>query len=154
MKVSFDEPFPGLLSYMATSGSYFTTFAPKHHFAQYLPKYNEKADADAKAAGFENWVKAFDSYYDKWKDAETLTAHALTVPTLESHIIEVAPDTQHRVFKANPYYFKVDSSGQQLPYIDHHYERFLNLDLQMLSIMNGEADYKAQGLEPAPSIRR
>ena len=147
VKVSFDEPFPGLLTYMATSGSYFATFAPKHHFAQYLPKYNPNADADAKAAGFENWVKAFDSYYDKWKDAETLTAHALTVPTLESHIIEVEPDTQHRVFKANPYYFKVDSSGQQLPYIDHHYERFLNLDLQLLSILNGEADYKAQGLD-------
>ena len=49
---------------------------------------------------------------------ETLTAHALEVPTLESHIIEIAPDTQQRVFKANPYYFKVDSSGQQLPYID------------------------------------
>ena len=147
VKISFDQPFPGLLSYLATSGSYFTTFAPKHHFAQYLPKYNGKADADAKAAGFENWVKAFDSYYDKWKDAETLTAHALTVPTLESHIIEIEPDTQHRVFKANPYYFKVDSSGQQLPYIDHHYERFLNLDLQLLSVMNGEADYKAQGLD-------
>ena len=146
VKVSFDEPFPGLLSYIATSGSYFTTFAPKHHFAQYLPKYNPKADEEAKAAGFENWIKAFDTYYDKWKDAEALTAHALTVPTLESHIIEVEPDTQHRVFKANPYYFKVDSSGQQLPYIDHHYERFLNVDLQMLSILNGEADYKAQGL--------
>jgi peptide/nickel transport system substrate-binding protein len=146
VKISFDEPFPGLLSYMATSGSYFTPFAPKHHFAQYLPAYNSNADADAKAAGFENWIKAFDTYYDKWKDAETLTAHALTVPTLESHIIEVEPDTQHRVFKANPYYFKVDSSGQQLPYIDHHYERFLNSDLQMLSIMNGEVDYKAQGL--------
>ena len=147
VKVSFDEPFPGLLTYMATSGSYFTTFAPKHHFAKYLPKYNANADAEAKAAGFENWVKAFDSYYDKWKDSETLTAHALTVPTLESHIIEVEPDTQHRVFKANPYYFKVDSSGQQLPYIDHHYERFLNVDLQLLAIMNGEADYKAQGLD-------
>jgi peptide/nickel transport system substrate-binding protein len=146
-KLTFDEPFPGLLTYMATSGSYFATFAPKHHFAQYLPAYNQNADADAKAAGFENWIKAFDSYYDKWKDAETLTAHALTVPTLESHIIEVEPDTQRRVFKANPYYFKVDSQGQQLPYIDHHYERFLNADLQLLSVMNGEVDYKAQGLD-------
>ena len=146
VKLSFAEPFPGLLTYMATSGSYFTPFAPKHHFSKYMPAYNPNADAEAKAAGFENWVKEFDAYYDKWKDAETLTAHALTVPTLESHVLAVEPDTQHRVFKANPYYFKVDSSGQQLPYIDNQYERFLNADLQMLSILNGEVDYKAQGV--------
>ena len=28
VEVSFDAPFPGLLTYMATSGSYFSTFAP------------------------------------------------------------------------------------------------------------------------------
>ena len=147
VKLSFDEPNPGLLSYMATSGSYFTPFAPKHHFVKYLPAYNPNADAEAKAAGFENWIKEFDAYYDKWKDSETLVDHSLTVPTLESHIIEVAPNTERRVFRANPYYFKVDSSGQQLPYIEHHYERFINSDLQLLSAMNGELDYKAQGFD-------
>ena len=145
VKLSFDEPFPGLLTYMATSGSYFAPFAPKHHFAKYHLTYNPKADEEAKAAGFESWVKEFNTFYNVWKDAETLTPHALTVPTLESHIIEVDPDTQRRMFKANPYYFKVDSSGQQLPYIDHHFERFLNSDLQTLAILNGEVDYKAQG---------
>lgn len=145
VKVSFDEPFPGMLTYMATSGSYFAPFAPKHHFEKYHLAYNPKADEEAKAEGFESWVKRFNTYYNVWKDAETLTPHALTVPTLESHIIEVDPDTQRRMFKANPYYFKVDSSGQQLPYIDHHLERFLNADLQTLAILNGEVDYKAQG---------
>jgi peptide/nickel transport system substrate-binding protein len=50
------------------------------------------------------------------------------------------------VFKANPYYFKVDSLGQQLPYIDRHYERFLNSDLQLLAVLNGEVDFKLQGV--------
>ena len=145
VRLSFDEPFPGLLSYMATSGSYFAPFAPKHHFEKYHATYNPKAEEEAKAAGFESWVKEFNTFYNVWKDAETLTAHSLTVPTLESHIIEVEPDTQRRMFKANPYYFKVDSMGQQLPYIDHHLERFLNADLQILAILNGEVDYKAQG---------
>jgi len=36
-----------------------------------------------------------------------------------------APNTQRRIFAANPYYFKVDTAGQQLPYIDVHHERFL-----------------------------
>ncbi|HTN96295.1 MAG TPA: ABC transporter substrate-binding protein, partial [Nordella sp.] len=125
VELTFDEPFPGLLTYIATSGSYFALFAPKHHFMTMQPKYNPKADEDAKAAGFETWVKRFDTIYDKWMDAQALTPEALKVPTLESHVIEVNPDTQQRIFKANPYYFKVDSSGQQLPYIDRHHERFL-----------------------------
>ena len=145
--LTFDEPNPGLLTYMATSGSYFAPFAPMHHFKKMHGKYNPNADAEAKAAGFENWVKWFDTVYDKWMDAQALTAAALEVPTLESHVIELTPDTQQRVFKANPYYFKVDSSGQQLPYLDRVHERFLNADLQTLAILNGEVDFKAQGVE-------
>lgn len=145
--LSFDQPFPGLLTYMATSGSYFSPLAPRHFFEKFMPKYNPKANEDAKAAGFENWTKWFASYYQKWHDDATVSAAALEVPTLESHVIEIAPDTEQRVFKANPYYFKVDSSGQQLPYIERVHERFLNADLQTLAILNGEIDFKAQGNE-------
>ena len=149
VQLSFDEPFPGLLIYMATSGSYFSTFAPAHFFEKFMPKYNPKADDDAKTAGFEDWKKWFANYYQKYHDDGTVSAAALEVPTLESHVIEIAPDTQQRIFKANPYYFKVDSSGQQLPYIDRVHERFLNADLQLLAILNGEIDFKAQGNELA-----
>jgi peptide/nickel transport system substrate-binding protein len=147
VEVSFDSPDPGLLTYMATSGSYFSTFAPRHFFEKFMPKYNPNADADAKAAGYDDWVKWFQAYYNKWHDDATQTAAALEVPTLEAMIVEQVPDTQQRVFKANPYYIKVDSSGQQLPYIDHAHERFLTADLQVLAILNGEIDFKAQGNE-------
>ena len=155
VELKFDEPFPGLLTYMAQSGSYFSTFQPRHFYEKFMPKYNPKADEDAKAAGFEDWKKWFANYYQKWHDDGTVTAAALEVPTLEAHVVEVAPDTEQRVFKANPYYFKVDSMGQQLPYIDRVHERFLNADLQTLAIMNGEVDYKAQGneLQSYPTLK-
>jgi peptide/nickel transport system substrate-binding protein len=147
VEISFDEPFPGFLTYMATSGSYFSTFAPRHFFEKFMPRYNPNANADAQAAGFEDWTKWFTNYYQKWHDDATVSAAALEVPTLEAHVIEFVPDTQQRVFKANPYYFKVDSAGQQLPYVDRVHERFLNADLQALAILNGEIDFKAQGNE-------
>jgi peptide/nickel transport system substrate-binding protein len=155
VELTFDEPFPGLLTYMATSGSYFSTFAPRHFFEKFMPKYNPKANEDAKAAGFEDWTKWFTNYYQKWHDDATVSAAALEVPTLEAHVVEVAPDTQQRIFKANPYYFKVDSMGQQLPYIDRVHERFLNADLQTLAILNGEIDFKAQGneLQSYPTLK-
>lgn len=155
VQLSFDAPNPGLLTYMATSGSYFSTFAPRHFFEKFMPKYNANADADAKAAGFDGWVKWFQNYYQKWHDDGTVSAAALEVPTLEADVVELVPDTQQRVFKANPYYFKVDSSGQQLPYIDRVHERFLTADLQVLAILNGEIDFKAQGneLENFPTLK-
>ncbi len=119
-----------------------------------MPKYNPKADEDAKAAGFEDWMKWFTNYYHKWQDDATVTAAALEVPTLESHIVEVAPDTQQRVFKANPYYFKVDSSGQQLPYIDRVHERFLNADLQIAADPERRGRLQGAGQRAAELSRR
>jgi peptide/nickel transport system substrate-binding protein len=147
VRITFSVPTPGLLYYFSTNRSFFAPFAPRHHFSQYHGAYNENADDEARAAGFSGWVERFGTIYHRWKDAETLTAHALLVPTLESHVIEIEPNTERRIFLANPYYFKVDSSGQQLPYIDRHHERFLNRDLQMLAMLNGEVDYKNQSLD-------
>ena len=141
-RFDFAAPYPGLLHFLATGGSYFAAYAPKHHYMPYLLKYNPKADEEAKAAGSENWVQRFGLIWHKWKDAENITAHALTRPTLESHLIEVETNTQRRQYIANPYYFKVDTAGQQLPYIDRQHERFLDQELFILSILNGEVDIK------------
>jgi peptide/nickel transport system substrate-binding protein len=155
-RLSFGGPYPGLLHYLATGGSFFAPYAPKHHYAKYHIKYNPKANDEAKAAGAENWVKRFKQIWDRWKDTETINPHAVTRPTLESHILEVEANTQRRQFIANPYYFKVDSAGNQLPYIDRHHERFLNKELQTLAILNGEVDQKAQGvdLESYPVLKQ
>lgn len=144
--LKFGAPNPGFLHFLATGGSFFAPYAPKHHYMPYHITYNPKADEEAKAEGFEDWVKRFQLFWHKWKDAETIPPHALTRPTLESHLLELETDTQRRQFVANPYYFKVDSAGNQLPYIDRHHERFLEQELFVLSTINGEVDQKAQNI--------
>ena len=154
-RLDFAAPYPGLLHYLATGGSYFAAYAPKQHYMKYHIKYNPDADVEAKAAGFESWVQRFGLIWHKWKDAENITPHALTRPTLESHIIELETNTQRRQYVSNPYYFKVDTAGNQLPYIDRHHERFLDQELFVLSILNGEVDQKAQtvGLSNYPVLK-
>ena len=154
-RFDFAAPYPGLLHYLATGGSYFAAYAPKHHYMPYHITYNPQADEDAKAAGTDGWVQRFGLIWHKWKDAENITPHALTRPTLESHIIEVETNTQRRRYIANPYYFKVDTAGNQLPYIDRQHERFLDQELFVLSIINGEVDQKAQtvGLSNYPVLK-
>lgn len=146
VKFKFDKPFTGLLYYLGGGGSYFVPWAPKHFFEQYHIKYNPNANEEAIKNGFENWVQQFTSYWNKWKDAIVSSAYGLEVPTLGSHILLKEPTTQRRVFVANPYYFKVDTAGNQLPYIDYHDERFLHKGLWPLEIMNGNVDQKAQNM--------
>ncbi len=143
-RFDFAAPYPGLLHYLATGGSYFAAYAPKHHYMKYHIEYNPKADEEAKTAGFDGWVQRFGLIWHKWKDAENITPHALTRPTLESHVIELETNTERRQYVANPYYFKIDTAGNQLPYIDRQHERFLDQELFVLSILNGEVDQKAQ----------
>ena len=154
-RFDFAAPYPGLLHYLATGGSYFAAYAPKQHYTKYHISYNPNADAEAKAAGHESWTQRFGLIWHKWKDAENITPHALTRPTLESHIIELETNTQRRQYIANPYYFKVDTAGNQLPYIDRQHERFLDQELFILSILNGEVDQKAQtiGLSNYPVLK-
>ena len=145
-RFDFAAPYPGLLHYLATGGSYFAPYAPKHHYMKYHASYNANADDEAKAEGHESWSERFGLIYHKWKDAENITPHALTRPTLESHILEAVTNTERRKYIANPYYFKIDSAGNQLPYIFRQHERFLGQELFVLSILNGEVDQKAQGV--------
>lgn len=73
-------------------------FAPKHYLAQFHPKYN----SDATYTLFEE--KAFDLN----PELPVVTAW---------HVVEWTPGVR-LVAERNPYYWKVDPEGNQLPYID------------------------------------
>ena len=146
VKIKFENAFPGFLYYLGGNGSTFDAFAPKHFLKKYHIKYNPNANKEAIAAGYDNWVQQFGTYWNKWKDAIVAGPEGVKVPTLESHYLVQEPTTQNRLFIANPYYFKVDTAGNQLPYINYHYERFLEKQLWPLEIMNGNVDEKAQSM--------
>jgi peptide/nickel transport system substrate-binding protein len=146
----FDKPYPAVLEYLSGIGSYFTPYANMHYLAPMHIKYNPEADKEAKAAGYDDWVARFGTYWNKWKDAVVATPEGIKVPTLESHLM-VDIDTQRRIYEVNPYYFKVDSSGQQLPYIQKMNERFLDKELWPIEIMNGHLDQKSQNM-PVPDF--
>ena len=115
------------------------------------------ADANAQALGFENGYAAIKAYYGNsdWMDTPTpmLTNPNLvaglpadTVPTLESHII-ISETTEGRHLVANPYFFQVDTAGNQLPYISEQDELFIGeSEIRLLKLVNSEVDYKAQAL--------
>ena len=152
------SPKPGLLAHFATS--YAQGFQPKHFLGQFHPDVNPDADTYAQSLGFENGYDAIAAYYGNsdWTDTPSplLSRPEIAgnlpqpvVPTLESHIY-IADTTEGRHLVANPYFHQVDPTGQQLPYISEQDELYKNdNEVRLLSIINGEVDYKSQSLQLA-----
>ncbi len=155
VQFNLPSPKPGLLSHFANH--YAQAFQPMGFLGRYHPDIDPNADANAQADGFENGYDAIKAYYGNsdWMDTATpylnhpqLVANlpAGTVPTLESHII-VAESTEGRHLVANPYFFQVDTAGNQLPYISEQDELFVGeSEVRLLKLINSEVDYKSQAL--------
>ncbi|MGO4909841.1 ABC transporter substrate-binding protein [Pseudorhodobacter sp. W20_MBD10_FR17] len=149
-------PKPGLLAHFATH--FAQAFQPKHFLGQFHPDINPDADKLAQSLGFENGYAVIRAYYGNsdWMDTATpmLNSPDLVAkmpgdaaPTLESHIV-VKETTEGRHFVANPYFYMVDTTGQQLPYINEMDELFANdQEVRLLKLVNGEVDYKTQSLQ-------
>lgn len=147
---------PGLLAHFANS--YAQGFQPKHFLGKWDPELNPEADTMAQAAGFENGMEVLSNYYGNsdWTDTPTpmlrspdkvANLPADVVPTLESHIV-ISETTEGRHLVANPYFFQVDTAGNQLPYVSEQDEIFVNEDeVRLLKLVNAEAHFKAQSLQ-------
>ena len=137
----FAAPAPAFTTLVATT--YTHEWAPKHFLMDKHITYNPQADEEAKAEGFESWTQRFiPLFYADWEDAN----HMYGLPKLEAWI-KVEETPEHQLFVANPYYYKVDTAGQQLPYIDEVEEQYAaENELFELKILNGEIQYKSQAL--------
>ncbi len=158
VKFILPSPKPGLLAHFATS--FAQGFQPKHFLGQFHPDVNPDADKRAQELGFADGYDAIKAYFGNsdWTDTpspmlnsvdklDKLPVHA--VPTLESYFV-IRDTTEGRHYVANPYFFMVDTQGNQLPYINEQDELYANdQQVRLLKLVNGEADYKAQSLQIA-----
>ncbi|RED53913.1 ABC transporter substrate-binding protein [Aestuariispira insulae] len=116
----FQEPHGLFLDNMAAPEGAEPTSYPAHYLKKYHIKYNPDADSEAKAAGFADWREQFFAKFGKpgtiddrsrWLNSELPVLYAWT---LDGEYTKDEPLVAVR----NPYYWKVDTAGQQLPYID------------------------------------
>ncbi|RLE08770.1 hypothetical protein DRJ00_05745 [Candidatus Aerophobetes bacterium] len=111
-------------------------YAPKHYLKKFHIKYNPKADELAKEAGFNTWWEYFNHQHNPY--------YGVNYPTLSAWICTKATDTL-RVYERNPYYWVIDSAGNQLPYIDKGIVQIVgNIDLYNMKIISGAADFANQ----------
>jgi peptide/nickel transport system substrate-binding protein len=107
----FDQPSPLFINYMAQSPELF--LGPKHYFARFHPAYRgaEQVAERMREMGFINWTSFVQAcrLLRVEQSVDMPTARAFR-PTRITPIL--------KRFERNPYYFKVDPGGRQLPYID------------------------------------
>ncbi len=112
-------------------------FVPSNYLRQFNNKYVDEETLTQMAAeeSLDSWQKLYEDR-QQWKDNPDC-------PTLYAwRLASVSEDNLVRVFERNPYYFKVDTEGNRLPYIDNVQLEYVdNSETLKLKVMSGEVDY-------------
>ncbi|WP_152363119.1 ABC transporter substrate-binding protein [Microlunatus speluncae] len=134
--ISYDKPNSLLLKYLCFAAIAIDLIKPAHYLKQFHPDFVELAKLKklAKDEGYPSWNDLFVAKDSLWKNPErpVLGAWKLTKPT----------DTKNANATAerNPYFWKVDPDGRQLPYIDKLSWTFTEPENLILQTANGQYD--------------
>ncbi len=136
---------PYFLAYPVTKGRPGGAYIiPKHHLEQFHIKYAsaDELEKSTKEAGFDHWFELF-SHKNKRYHYLPLDPEC---PTAASYV-PVTVTSNRRTFERNPYYWKVDTAGNQLPYIDRlEVDVIESMEVINGKIISGDLDYKAFNL--------
>ncbi len=148
VKFNFASPYGLFLIQLATPLGQHATLFPKHYAKQFLPAYNPDLLNQAKAAGFSDWPSLFRArmgdieipsrwsnpakpVLDPWVIAEPYTGGATRV-----------------VLRRNPYFWQVDTEGNQLPYIDSvTFNIAQDVESLMLDAIGGKLDIQERHID-------
>ena len=117
-------------------------YAPAHYLKQFHEKYADKDKLAelVKKAGVRNWAALhtkLDSAYHN--DNPSL-------PTLQPWVLKTKPPADRIVFERNPYYYRVDGAGHQLPYLDRVIFSIADSKIIPAKTGAGESDLQARYL--------
>jgi len=111
-KLTFAASYPLFLYYAAGANIVNDHQRPKHYLQQFHPTYADKDTLDklTKEAGLEFWYQLFGNKFNMTTNPD--------LPVIGAWMVTVPPPKQPVVHERNPFYWKVDPEGHQLPYID------------------------------------
>ena len=122
-------------------------YAPAHYLKQFLPKYSSEdaVNKKAKDLGFDNWVSLLKNRYSWALNNE--------VPVMTPWKTVSPINTPTWSMERNPYFWAVDTAGNQLPYIDRITLTLAeNTEVATLRAIAGEFDIQERhmGLNKLP----
>ena len=146
VKMTFAEPVPSLrmtrlLNWYSVKSP--DLWSPAHFAKQYHIDFNPDAGKEAKAEGYENWQGYLNAKLDMGP------SQAYPHPELGPWYME-SISAQKKLQLRNPYFWAVDTEGNQLPYIDRvEAVYFSDKEVAVLSMMQGKIDIGGRLMNPA-----
>jgi peptide/nickel transport system substrate-binding protein len=141
VKFKFTQPYRTFIEELATPLGQHPVLYPKHYCQKFHPKYNPKIDEEVKAARQTDWaalmrVKCSDiELASRWGNPER--------PTLDPWVISepYSGNSTRVILTRNPYFWQVDTAGNQLPYIDRLQLAVISeIETIVLAAVNGQLD--------------
>jgi peptide/nickel transport system substrate-binding protein len=141
IRYSWAKPNPYFIESQAQAAPLWL-FRPAHYLKKFHVKYTpaEEIAKEAKGGQTDNWVqihRRVDVMYNN--DNPDL-------PTLNPWKLTTQPPAQRFVFERNPYYYRIDATGQQLPYLDRVIFTMAAANLVPAKAGLGEADLQCRYL--------
>ncbi len=124
IRLTFDKPYPLIiLNECFYAGAQGGLWQPSHYAKQFHPDYadGEELAAMVSDAGLETWGQLF---RDRCRVESTIPAQ-VGLPGMTA-FVRVDDAADRHTYERNPYYWKVDTEGNQLPYIDSTVVRIIS----------------------------
>lgn len=151
VKFKFAGPYGLFLQRLAHPDGTKITAYPADYLKQFHTKYNPDIDKLVQQAGLKTWVDLFNAKIGAGERSAGYYAN-LELPRLIAWIPTTPYDGKATqvTLERNPYYWKVDAQGNQLPYIDK-VQATIAGDVQalVLKALNGEIDLQDRHIATA-----
>jgi len=120
--------------------SVWSMLIPKHYLKNFHPDYVPYDELQERytEAGHDNWIQYYGAH--RWEHVWGMPLNK-EIPTLASYVLEESTGDR-RIYTRNPYFYKVDEEGNQLPYVDR-IETEIASDMEVVQgmIMSGQLDF-------------
>lgn len=139
VRFRFTVPYPVIVNIISVGAE--IPLLPKHYLEQYHPKYNPKAGDIAKEEGFDEWWMCFNSHnLFVFGQAQ----QDIDRPNLYPWALKEIDSFGNKYFERNPYYWKIDTGGNQLPYIDRQ-DRIVVSSTDVIDLKTIAGEFTAAG---------
>jgi peptide/nickel transport system substrate-binding protein len=142
------DPYTVQFTFARPNGLFLTDLAmganislayPAHYLKHFHANYRDldELTAEAKDHGFASWSAYFN---------DRCAIFNVDCPRLWAWVFKVPPPKQPVILERNPYYWKVDPQGNQLPYIDGITMNILDPEIINMRAINGEIGVQGRHL--------
>jgi peptide/nickel transport system substrate-binding protein len=144
VRYTWPAPNPRFLPQLAAARDPYI-YRPSHYLKRFHAKYADKSalDEEAKKQKLKSWAALHNRLDDMNEQSNP------DLPTLQAWRVMNAAPANRFVFERNPYYHRVDTAGQQLPYVDRLLMDVAAAGLLAAKANAGEVDLLFRGLTMA-----